>query len=136
MDPDVVLPAINAFASPFVSNEEELDANKASAKLPEEPLPTQVESHNEATPPPTVEAVNEDEDDDLKEDDPPPMMTHPADDESSVDSDDEGYQGCDWWTGEHDDGYRSSDDNTPLKDMPCVEEDAPDHLQAPHTRGD
>jgi hypothetical protein len=135
-DPDVVLPTINAFASPFVSDKEELEANKASAKLPEEPLPTRVESPNEATPPPTVETVNEDEDDDFEEDDLPPMMTRPADDESSVDSNYEGYQGCDWWTGEHDDDYRSPYDNTPLKDMPCVEEDEPDHLQAPHTRGD
>jgi DNA-directed RNA polymerase alpha subunit len=74
-DPDVVLPTINAFASPFVSDEEELEANKASAKSPEEPLHTRVETLNEATTPPTVETVNEDEDDDFEEDDPPPMMT-------------------------------------------------------------
>jgi hypothetical protein len=53
-----------------------------------------------------------------------------------VDSDDDEYQKCDWWTGEHDDDYRSPYDNTPLKDMPCVEEVEPNHLQAPHTRGD
>jgi hypothetical protein len=73
-DPDVVLPTINAFASPFVSDEEELEANKASAKSPEEPLHTRVETPNEAMTPPTVETVNEDEDDDFEEDDPPPMM--------------------------------------------------------------
>jgi DNA-directed RNA polymerase alpha subunit len=104
-NPDVVLPTINAFASPFVSDKEELEANKASARSPKEPLPTPVETSNVATPPPTVETVNEDEDDESEEDDPPPMMTRPADDESSVDSNDDGYQECDWWTGEHDDGY-------------------------------
>jgi hypothetical protein len=119
-----------------VSDKEELEANKASMRSPKESLPTLVETPSMAMPPPTVETVNEDEDNDFEEDDPPPMMTRPADDESSVDSDDEGYQGCDWWTGEHDDGYRSPYDNTPLKDTPCVEEVEPEHLQAPHTRGD
>jgi hypothetical protein len=89
-----------------------------------------------ATSSPIVETVSDDKDDESEEDDPPPMMTRPVDDESSVDSNDDEYQRCDWWTGEHDDDYRSPFYNTPLKDMPCVEEIEPDHLKAPHTRED
>ena len=67
------------------------------------------------------------------------MMAQPKDDESSVDSDDDDYQRCDWWTRECDprvQEYKSTLDNTPLKDMPCVEVPEPDYLQAPHTRSD
>jgi hypothetical protein len=185
-DPDVVLLTINAFASPFVSDKEELEAHKASAKSPNEPHSPLVDDPSVTTyspivetvsededdeseddyPPPrmtrrgvdessvdsdddeyqrcdwwtaehvVVETVNEDEGDEPEEDDPPPMMARPTDDESSVDSDDDEYQRCDWWTGEHDDDYRSPYDNTPLKDMPCVEKVEPNHLQAPHTRAD
>jgi hypothetical protein len=106
-DPDVILPTINAFASPFVSNEEELEAHKASSKLPSEPHSLPVDDPSVAIPSPIVETVSEDEDDESKEDDPPPMMTRPVDDKSSVDSDNDDYQRCDWWTGEHDDEYRS-----------------------------
>jgi hypothetical protein len=120
-NPNVVLPTINAFASPFVSDEEELEANKASAQLPGEPHSTPTKNTNLVTSSPIVETVDDDDDDDPEDDDPPSMMTRPTDDESSVDSDDEDCQGCDWWTGEHDDDYRSPMDNTPLKDMPCVE---------------
>jgi hypothetical protein len=135
-DPDVVLPTINAFATPFVLDEEELEAHKASAEFPSEPHSPPVDPPSVAMPSPVVKTVNEDEGDESEEDDPPPMMTRPVDDESSVDSDDDKYQRCDWWTGEHDDDYRSPYDNTPLKNMPCVEEVEPDHLQAPHTRAD
>jgi hypothetical protein len=72
---------------------------------------------NPVTSPPIVETVDDDDNDDSEDNDPPPMMARPADDESSVDSDDEDYQGCDWWTGEPDRDYRSPMDNTPLKDM-------------------
>jgi hypothetical protein len=135
-DPNVVLPTINAFASPFVSDKEELEANKASAKSPGESHSAPAESTNVATSSPLVETINNDEDDDPEEDDPPPMMTRPADDESSVDSNDDEYQRCNWWTGEHDDDYRSPMDNTPFKDMPCVEVFEPNYLKAPHTRED
>jgi hypothetical protein len=66
---------------------------------------------------PVVKTVNEDEDDNPDEDYAPLMMTCPADDESSVDSDDDEYQRCDWWTGEPDpreENYRSPFDNTVL----------------------
>jgi hypothetical protein len=135
-DPDVVLPTINAFASLFVSDEEELEANKASAKSPGEPHSAPTENTNPITSSPIVETVNDNNDDDSEEDDPPPMMTGPADDQSSVDSDDEEYQGCDWWTGEPVDDYHSPMDNTPLKDMPCVEVHEPEYLKEPHTRED
>jgi hypothetical protein len=135
-DPNVVLLTINAFASPFVSDEEELEAHKASAKLPSESHSPPVDDPSVAIPSPIVKTVSEDEDDESEEDDPPPMMTRPVDNESSVDSDDDEYQRCDWWTGEHDDDYQSPYDNTHLKDMPCVEKVEPDHLQAPHTRAD
>jgi hypothetical protein len=126
-DPNVVLPTID---------EEELEANKASAKLPGESHSAPAASTNVATSSPLVETINNDEDDDPEEDDSPPMMTHPADDESSVDSNNDEYQRCNWWTGEHDDDYHSPMDNTPLKDMPCVQVLEPDYLKAPHTRED
>jgi hypothetical protein len=46
-NPDVVLPTINAFASPFVSDEEELEANKASTKSPGESHPAPVDNLNQ-----------------------------------------------------------------------------------------
>jgi hypothetical protein len=104
-NPDVILPTINAFASPFVSDEEELEANKASAKSLGESHSAQVKNPNVATSSPNVKTVREDKDNESEEGDPPPMMACPVDDESSVDSDDDEYQECDWWTGEHDDGY-------------------------------
>jgi hypothetical protein len=130
---EFVLPAIDAFAIPFVPNKES----------PGEPTAPSSKVH--------VSEAQTSQDDD----DPPPMIDRP-DKESSVDSDDkysqQDYQDLDdesmddeeasqedydlmrWLDYEEEKAYRSPMDSPPLKDMSCVktvddDEDLPPQLR-------